>query len=179
MIKTKKLVLSALFCALTAVAAQLVIPVQPVPFSFAMMAIYLTGALLDRRSAAYAQTAYLLLGAVGAPVFSYFTGGLAKLAGPTGGYLLVYPLMAYVVALSAEKWGRSYLKYCVSMSAALILCYAAGTAWLVASTGSTVMAGLTAGVLPFIPLDVLKVLGAAGLAVGLERALRRARLLPA
>ena len=84
--KTKKLVLAALFAAFTAVMAQLVIPLgfTPVPFTLAIVAVFLTGAVLDWKTALLAQGCYLLLGAVGVPVFSYFGAGLAKLAGPTG-----------------------------------------------------------------------------------------------
>lgn len=176
--KTKTLVLGALFCALTAVASQLIIPTQPVPFSFAMVAIYLTGILLNRKAALWTQIAYVLLGAVGAPVFSGFSGGLGKLFGPTGGYLAVYPLMAYLIALLAEKWGRSFWKYVVSMLLALALCYLAGSAWLAVSSGVSFAAALAIGMLPQLPLDLLKVVGAAFFSNSLQRALIRARLLP-
>ena len=89
--KVTRMVLAAMFAAITAVASQIIFPLgfTPVPFSCAMIAIYLCGALLDPRTAFFSQLAYLLAGAAGAPVFSYFSGGLHKLAGPTGGYLFV------------------------------------------------------------------------------------------
>lgn len=173
---TKSMVLAALFCALTAVAAQMIIPLAPVPLSFAMAAIYLTGAILDKKTALFAQLAYLLLGAAGAPVFSGFSGGLAKLAGPTGGYLAVYPAMAFLIAFLAEKWGRSFWKYCVSMGLALILCYAVGTLWLMVLTHGTLMNSLMAAVIPFIPMDIVKIIGSASLAAGLNTALAKAHL---
>lgn len=177
--KTNSLVMGAFFCALTAVASQLIIPTQPVPFSFAMVAIYLSGVLLNRGTAFWTQVAYVLLGAAGAPVFSGFSGGLGKLFGPTGGYLAAYPLMAYVIALLAEKWGRGFWKYAASMSLALVLCYLLGAAWLAISSGVSFWTALAIGMLPMIPLDLVKVFGAAFFANGLRRALARAGLLPA
>lgn len=166
--KTKQLSLAALFCALTAVASQLIIPIAPVPFSLSLIAVYLTGLLLEKKTALWAQMAYLLLGAVGAPVFSSFSGGLGKLVGPTGGYLFVYPLMALVVAWAVEKWGHKMLCYTISMLAALALCYAVGTLWLMWITKSNLVSALGMAVLPFIPLDMVKI----GLSAVLVRSLQ-------
>lgn len=177
--KTKPLVMGALFCALTAVASQLIIPTQPVPFSFAMAAIYLSGVLLRPGTAFWTQVAYVLLGAAGAPVFSGFSGGLGKLFGPTGGYLAAYPLMAYIIALLAAKWGGGFWKYAASMSLALALCYLLGTSWLAFSSGVSFWTALAVGMLPMLPLDLVKVFGTAFFASGLRRALARAGLLPA
>lgn len=176
--QTRRLALGAMFCALTAVAAQLIIPLQLVPFTFAMVAVYLTGALLDRRTAFLAQAAYLLLGAAGAPVFSGFSGGVGKLCGPTGGYLVTYPLMAFAIAFLAEKWGRGFIRYALSMGVALLICYLGGTVWLAVSTRSSIQEAFALGVAPFVPFDLLKILLSAGFSSALQKALSRARLLP-
>ena len=177
--KVTRMVLAAMFAAITAVASQIIFPLgfTPVPFSCAMIAIYLCGALLDPRTAFLSQLAYLLAGAAGAPVFSYFSGGLHKLAGPTGGYLFVYPLMALAVSAVTRRWGRGFFKYCAAMTMALALCYAVGTAWFMFVSGTGLAASLVACVAPFVPMDAVKILLSAALASALSRALGKARLL--
>src|ERR671911_2668899 len=92
----------ALMAAVTAVAAQITVPIEPVPFTFQVLAVILSGLLLGPRYGALAQTVYVLVGAVGVPVFAGFTGGLGHVFGPTGGYLLSYPLAAAVAGLAAH-----------------------------------------------------------------------------
>lgn len=177
--KTRRLVLAAMFTAITAVAAQMIIPLgfTPVPFTFAMVAIYLTGAVLDKKTAFAAQLTYIVLGAAGAPVFSGFAGGLHKITGPTGGYLVVYPLMAFIIAVLAERWGKSFWKYCVSMLLALLVCYTFGTIQLMLLMKTGLLESLGMAVIPFIPLDLVKIVLSASLAVALNRALGKSQLL--
>lgn len=176
--KTRQLVLAAMFTAITAVSAQIIIPLgfTPVPFSMAMMAVFFTGALLSPKAALLSQLAYILLGAAGAPVFSGFSGGLQKLVGPTGGYLLAYPVMALIVALFAEKWGHSVIKYAVAMTVATAVLYALGTIQLMLLTGSNVAGALAMAVVPFLPLDLLKIALSAFASAALYKELKRARL---
>ena len=106
---------------------------------------------------------------MGVPVFAGFRGGVGVLLGPTGGDLLSDPLMAWIVAmalnsqksLSAEQRqskGIIFLKSALAMCIALIVCYTAGTIWLSFTTGNTFYATLAIAVLPFIPMDILKIL---------------------
>src|ERR687897_3048574 len=94
---------SALMAAVTAVAAQIAVPLpfSPVPFTLQVLAVILSGLLLGPRYGALAQAIYLLIGAVGVPVFAQFKGGLGVLLGPTGGYLLSYPIAAAVAGFAA------------------------------------------------------------------------------
>src|SRR5215218_2077423 len=87
-----------------AVAAQIAIPLpfSPVPFTLQVLAVILSGLLLGPRYGALAQVVYVLLGAVGVPVFAQFSGGLGVVLGPTGGYILSYPLAAAVAGLAAH-----------------------------------------------------------------------------
>ena len=174
--KMRRRVLAAMFAAITAVTAQLVIPLgfTPVPFTLALIAIFLTGALLDPKTAFLAQLAYLLIGAAGAPVFSYFSGGRQKLAGPTGGYLLAYPFMALTAALFLKRFGRGFLRYCAAMLLSLFVCYTLGTLQLIVLSGMSPMEAL-----PFAVFDIVKAAISAVLASALYRALGRARLLAA
>src|SRR4028119_847259 len=92
----------ALMAAFTAVAAQTAIPLEPVPFTLQVLAVILTGLLLGPRYGALAMTIYLLVGAIGVPVFAGFRGGLGSLLGDTGGYLLPHPPAAAPAAPAAR-----------------------------------------------------------------------------
>ncbi|MBT8385829.1 MAG: biotin transporter BioY [Ignavibacteria bacterium] len=105
------------FAILTAVAAQITIPVKPVPFTLQTMIVLLAGAFLGARNGAYSQLLYLALGAVGLPVFAYTPEagiGLARLIGPTGGYLLAFPIAAFLVGYIIEK-NQNYITVVLSM----------------------------------------------------------------
>ena len=93
-LSTRDLTLAALFVAVTAVLSQIVIPMPLVPFNLGVLAIFLCGGMLRKGIAFLSILCYLLLGAVGVPVFAQFSGGPAILFGMTGGYLMAYPVMA-------------------------------------------------------------------------------------
>jgi len=134
----------------------------------------LCGGLLSPRSAFLSQLVYLLLGLAGAPVFSGFGGGPAKLLGPTGGYLIAYPLMALLIALILNKTGRRSIPLTTAaMLAGLVVCYALGTVWLAASTGRTLTEALLAGAVPFAGFDAAKAVFCALLVKALEKPLLR------
>src|SRR3712207_3531477 len=101
---------TALMAAVTAVAAQIAgpLPFSPVPFTLQVLAVMLSGLLLGPRYGALAQAIYVLVGAVGVPVFAQFHGGLGVVLGPTGGYLLSYPLAAAIAGLAAQI-GRAHV----------------------------------------------------------------------
>lgn len=170
---TRTLTLCAMFTALTAVCSQIVIPLPSmVPLSLSLLAVYLSGALLGAFGGALSQIVYLLLGAVGAPVFSQFRGGLGVLAGPTGGYIIGYILCAFIVGILAQKFGRGFWRLVLAMALGSTACYAFGTAWFVISTGKGLLAALAACVLPFLPGDAAKIALAAFLTVKLYPRLR-------
>ena len=167
---TKELSIIAIFAAMTAVLAQIAIPLPftPMPISFGLVAVYITGILLKPRHAVFAQFCYLTLGAIGVPVFSNLRGGIGALFGSTGGYLLVYPVMAWIVATalnspkslqSEHRQSRSllFLKTGISICIAHAILYLGGTTWLCLITGNTFLASLSLAVFPFIPLDIIKI----------------------
>ncbi len=173
--KTRELVFAGLCTALTAVAAQISVPLPftPVPFAMSVFAVYLAGALLPMREALLSQIAYLLLGAAGLPVFAGFHAGLGVLAGPTGGFLVMYPVMAVLVAFVCRASGRKTVPVLAAgMLCALAACYLGGSLWfcVVAKMGWTKSLGLT--VAPFLPLDLVKVAACAPLAAALCRRLK-------
>ena len=153
------LVLTAMFTALLCIMAQISIPMQPIPLTLSLFALFLIGALLKPRYAFLSALVYLLLGAFGAPVFAGFRGGLMQLTGPTGGYLLAYPLMTLITALSL-KLGRKYRLPALAfgMTFSLLLCYTIGTLWFTFISGKSLYVALTLCVFPFIPLDIVKII---------------------
>ena len=159
-------VLCGLFAAFTAVFSQISLPIGPVPISCSLIAVYLAGLFLPVKTAALSQLVYLLLGIIGVPVFAGFQSGAARLAGPTGGYLLVYPVIALILSLAMviydKKLARKPLAaraaYIVSaMLVSLLVCYAAGTAWFTVFSGSSFQKALSLTVVPFIAGDIAKI----------------------
>jgi len=146
----------AVCVALMAICAWLVIPSSP-PFTMQTLAIFLTIGLLGGRRGSIATAVYLLLGAVGLPVFSGFQGGFGVLLGANGGYLIGF-LFTALAMWALERLG---VRLSVSMVLGLLLCYAFGTAWYMGfylSGGSgNLMAVLGICVLPFILPDLGKI----------------------
>ena len=163
--------LIALFAALFAVCAWISIPAA-VPFTLQTMGLFITMGLLGGKRCTLAVLLYLLLGAVGIPVFSSFRGGFAVLAGVTGGYLIGFLIAALVYWLiTARSPGKLWLMI-LGMAAGLLVDYVFGTAWFMLLYAETygaigLSAALSMCVIPFIVPDVIKL----GLAVTLVKAL--------
>jgi biotin transport system substrate-specific component len=144
-----------------------------VPFSLCVAGVFLTGALLEKKQAVISMLVYILLGAAGAPVFSGFSGGLSNLFGPTGGYILAYPLMVFVIAFIAEKLKKSIVSYAFGMLGALVICYTVGTLWLAVVAKMSFESALFAGVVPFVIFDIIKIALSSFVSFGANRALSK------
>lgn len=140
------------------------IPVSPVPISLATFAVYLTSALLGMKKGSLSVLIYILLGVFGLPVFSGAQGGFAKIAGPTGGYIIGYIFIAIVVGLFTDKFEKKLWVYPVAMIAGTAVCYALGTSWFMCVTHNDLLASLTMCVTPYIPLDIIKIVVASAVA---------------
>ena len=156
-------VLSVAFVAiLTAAAAQLSfpLPLTPVPFTIQPMIVLIGGAVLGSRLGALSQTLYLTLGIAGLPVFAFspeLPQGFARMLGPTGGFLMAYPLAAWVTGWLAERgFDRHYGTSLLAMTAGLSVVFAGGVLWLANTVGWS--AALAAGLYPFIGVDIIKVM---------------------
>ena len=167
----------ALMAALMCVLCPVSVPIGPIPISLSILVILLTVYVLGTWRALVSYTVYLLLGAVGMPVFSGFQGGLAKLAGPTGGYLAGFWLMILVAGIIMEKGKRNLLVTILGMLVGVAIDYAVGTAWFVFQTESTVVHALDVCVYPFIPFDVAKIVIAVLLGRVVYQGLQKAKLL--
>jgi len=157
------------FSLLTALAAQMVVPLPftPVPLTGQTFAVLLTGALLGPRLGALAMLAYLAEGAAGLPFFRGGAGGVGHFSGATAGYLLAFPAAAYVTGALAERgWDRSFLTAAAAMALGSVVILACGWAWLALMFKGGAEA-FRLGVAPFLPGDVLKIaLAAAVLPTG-------------
>ncbi len=150
------------FAFATAIGARLEVPHEPVPYTMQTMVVLLAGAFLGSRNGALSQLAYLAAGVLGAPVFAGGAMGAGKLFGPTGGYLLAFPVAAAIAGYLLQQ-RRSLLWTVVSMGAALIVIFASGTIQLYAFYVHDGTAALTSGFLLFTWWDLLKVGAAATL----------------
>ncbi|MBO5551436.1 MAG: biotin transporter BioY [Lachnospiraceae bacterium] len=159
--KIKMLTTTALMAAVICVLGPLSIPIGPVPVSLTNFAIYITMYVLDLKRGAAAYCIYMLIGLAGLPVFSGFTGGPAKLFGPTGGYIIGFLPMAIVIGLVFKKYWNNRLISIAVMELATWIPYILGTVWLSIQAGMTFKAALAAGVLPFIIIDLIKIVIAA------------------
>ena len=163
----------ALFAALTAVLSQIAVPIGPVPINLATFSVFLAGALLGAKLGAVSQAVYVLLGAVGVPVFSMFRGGPGILFGPTGGYIAGYVLAAWLVGLITERYGNKAAVLALAMLAGFFSYMTTGTCWYMFVTKSGLAEALMVCVVPFLPGDALKMVLAAVLARGLKPVLQR------
>lgn len=152
---SKDLALIGAGTALTAAAAQIQIPWQPVPFTMQTLAVALCGLTLGARRAVSAQLAYLGLGVAGLPIFAEGLGGPQVLLGPTGGFLLAFVLVAWLLGEAADRgWDRKPWKLALAMVAANVVLFTCGGLWLGTLIGFD--KALAAGVLPFIPTEAIK-----------------------
>ncbi|MEE0884324.1 MAG: biotin transporter BioY [Faecalimonas sp.] len=156
--KIQELCVIGLFTALICVIAPISIPMPlGVPLTLQTFILSLIAIILGAKRGASATLIYILLGAFGLPVFSNFTGGWQIITGPTGGFILSFPLMTYLVGLGVDN--RSRFKGCFLICVLLgnminLLC---GTAMFCFLSKSTFIAGLTACVIPFLPITIIKI----------------------
>ena len=160
--RTRDLVYIALFAVLMAVCSWISIPILQVPYTLQTFAVFLAVGVLGGKRGTLAVLVYILLGAVGVPVFSGFTGGLGILLGNTGGYIIGFLFTALVMWLMEALLGKKIWVLAVSMVLGLIVCYAFGTAWFMvvyARNAGAVGLGTALGwcVIPYIIPDLVKI----------------------
>lgn len=150
-------VLCALFAAVCAVCSQLTIPIQPVPITLGTFAALMAGGFLGKRYGLLALIIYLILGMAGVPVFSMMRGGFSVLAGPSGGFIIGFAPMAFVVGLVAEKWGYSFKNMLLATVLGTAVCYAMGLAWFIFLTHTGIWPAMVMCMFPFLPGDLAKI----------------------
>lgn len=171
---TRDLCVVALFTALTAVMAQINLPMPyGVPMTMQTFAVALAGVALGARRGCLAIAVYVLLGFAGAPVFAKFAGGPGSVFGPTGGFIMSFPIMALTAGLGADRGG--FLAMALGLFAGAVANFACGMLVYSLVTGNGWGVSFAACVLPFIPTAIIKA-AAAGM-IGVE--LRKRIIVPA
>jgi len=175
--QVKGLALAAVLASLTACTGVFSVPLPftPVPITLQVFFVFLAGSLAGPYYGALSMLLYLVMGSVGLPVFSRFGAGLGHLLGPTGGYLLAFPIAAFISGLitlsrSPTKVGE-YMRVSAGMLAALAAIYIIGVMWLSTYLHRSFLETFLVGGLPFIPVDILKIIVATPIAVRLRREL--------
>ncbi len=158
--KTKTMVICAVFAAIMCVFCVMTIPIGPVPISMATFSVMLTAVILGPKKGTISVIVYILLGAVGLPVFSGFKSGFQVLLGPTGGYLWSYALMTLFIGTLTGKQAKTkiitIIKIFIINLIGMIICYTAGTIQFMAVQQTNLAKALALCVTPFIPFDIIK-----------------------
>lgn len=155
--KIKTITTCALFAALMCICGPLSVPIGPVPVSLTNLVIYFAVMILGAKGTLISYVVYLLLGLVGLPVFSGFQGGIGKLAGPTGGYLIGFILMIPICGMIMKKCKSNPVITILGFILGTLVAYMFGTAWFVTIMKCDVPYALTLCVWPFIPFDIAKI----------------------
>lgn len=159
------MVFTALFAAIICIMAPFSLNVGLIPISLGTFAIYLAGGFLGGKKGMTAVGVYILLGAIGLPVFTGFSGGFAKLLGVTGGYIIGFVPLVLITGIFAEK-NKALLP--LGMVLGTLACYAFGTVWFMALTKSELVPALMSCVVPFLIGDAVKIAAASAICIPLK-----------
>ena len=154
--KTRDLVVCSLFAAMTAVLSQISIPLpNGIPLTLQLFAVFLCGVILGAKKGFISTLVYVVLGAIGLPVFAGFTGGFQYIVGYSGGFIISFPLVAFIIGFVSEKTDNMVF-ILLSTILGLIVSYTIGTLVFSIVTNTSISASLAACVIPFIFTDLLK-----------------------
>lgn len=173
---TAQMTVTAMMTSITCVVGPLAlpIPISPVPVSLTNLVIFFMAYVLGAKYAAASYLLYLLIGMAGLPVFSGFTGGLGKMAGPTGGYLIGFIFLAVIAGYFVDRFPKSLPLHVTGMALGMVVSYICGTIWLAGQLGITFAAGLGVGVIPYLPGDAVKIILAVIAGPMLKKSISRA-----
>lgn len=181
LMKTKDMVLCAVFSALICIFSVMTIPIGVVPISMAVFGILLTSIILGWKKAAISVLVFILLGTVGIPVFAGFKSGVGVLLGPTGGYIWSFIFVAITVgALTSKLHTNKVAALAVILGASLIgviVCYTFGTIQFMIVSKNDLIKSLSLCVYPFIVVDILKCVGATLIGYAVRKALIKNKLI--
>ncbi|AYD40505.1 biotin transporter BioY [Clostridium fermenticellae] len=166
-------VMAAVICIL----GPLSIPIGPVPISFTNFAIYIAIYILGMKKGVTSYVIYMLLGLVGLPVFSNFSGGATKLFGLTGGYIIGFIFMAVISGLFIDNFINKWYLCFIGMILGTVVCYIFGSIWLAYQAHISASSAFLLGVIPFIPGDIIKIIIAVILGPKLRMRLTRANII--
>ena len=157
---TAQMTVTALMTAITCILAPMAlpIPISPVPISLTNLVIFFMAYILGMKLSVASYVLYLLLGTVGLPVFSGFSGGVGKLLGPTGGYLIGFIFLALISGLFVDKFPKNRILAVVGMIIGMAVTYIFGTEWLAIQLKMSFVAALSVGVIPYLAGDAVKII---------------------
>lgn len=179
--KTKTMVICAVFAAILCVFSVISIPIGPVPISLGVFGVMLAAVVLGPKKGAVSVLVFILLGCIGLPVFTGFRGGIGVLAGVTGGYIWAYIPMAVIIGLFGlnppeNKW-LAMLKIFIGCLIGIVVLYTLGTIQFMLVKQADLMTALSLCVIPFIPFELVKSVVAVYVGFGISRALKKAGFL--
>ena len=158
--KNKKLLLCAVFAAISAALSPMSIPIGAVPVNLVHISVLVSAGLLGAKYGGLSQLVFVLLGVAGLPIFSGFSGGLGAVLGPTGGFIISYISCAIIVGWLAKFAQKSWLGMFGCMYLGWAVTYILGISWFMAVTGSHLLPALQVCLLPFIIPDLAKTIAA-------------------
>ena len=172
-----KIVRSGVFAAMISISSFIVVPIGPVPVSASLLAVMLCSVILSPFESFCASLVYIIMGAVGLPVFSGGSGGIGVLFGYTGGYIWSYPLLSIVISLFSQfKRKRKIINYVITFCGCLIgmiISYTLGTAQYMLVTGNNILSALFTCVLPFLFIDLIKSIIAVSIGIPFKKRLNK------
>lgn len=177
---TKNLVLCGVCAAIMAILSPIPFSIGAIPITLGFFAAFICSGVLPPKLSVMTQIVYLLLGAVGMPVFSNFGGGLEKLVGPTGGFLLGYPIMALVISLLLECYDKRIRRgevwrtvwTVMTLAVGAVVGHTCGALWYSARMHVTILQALMAATVPFILPEIIKIAAASVLLPILRKRIR-------
>lgn len=176
-LKLRMMIVTALFAAIIGVMAQITIPLPLVPITGQTLAIGLAATILGSRYGTLSVILYLIIGATGVPVFAELSGGISKLVGPTGGYLVGFLPSAFIIGWILEKTSFTFKNAMIANTIAMFITLAFGTAWLKIAAELSWTAAMTGGFTPFIIVGLIKAALASWIGVLVRNRLISANLL--
>jgi biotin transport system substrate-specific component len=176
-LKLRMMIVTALFAAIIGVMAQITIPLPLVPITGQTLAIGLAATILGSRYGTLSVILYLIIGSAGVPVFAEFSGGVSKLIGPTGGYLVGFLPTAFLIGWFMEKTAFNFKNAVIANCIGTLVTLAFGTAWLKIAAELSWSAALAGGFTPFIIVGIIKAVLASWIGVLVRNRLITANLL--
>jgi len=171
--KTAKLTFNAILAAAMCIIAPVSFHIGAIPVSLATFAVYIIACISKPKNAFACIIIYILLGAVGLPVFSGFIGGIQQIAGITGGYIIGYLPCALIISFTVNKHPKSKVAYPLAMVSGTAVCYLCGTAWYIYQSGADFLQAVSICVLPFLLGDAVKITAASILAYTVKPRLKK------
>lgn len=168
----KNMIFASLFCAITIVTSYIIIPLpfSPVPVTAQTLSVMLAGNLLPAKTGFFSMVLYIFMGLIGLPVFSGGKSGIAALIGPTGGYIISWPIAVFVMGLVLERVKVDFSRLLlINILFGVLLVDFIGIIYLSFSTNISLLHGFTIGVLPFLIGDITKAVMSAIIALAIRK----------